>query len=212
MAIRAIATDYSGITFISTLEADWAKNLDACGIRWTYEPEGVKLPSGTNYRPDLYLQGITTWLEVKGPHDQRIDKPHGLAVACLHSSGCSSGDPGERTEVNPKATCACGFGLHFPWRLVVVGRPGNGGKLTFHGAPHPRWEDPQIVLNRCVACHQVSFVDAASGLRICRRCHTLDEAGFVTDGSWAEGIHPSGSLNFTRVEPPRGGGGRRRKR
>lgn len=213
MGIRAIAMPYSGITFISTLEADWAKNLDAIAVRWQYEPEGVKLPNGTNYRPDFYLPRVSTWLEVKGPHDQRIDKAHGLAVSCLHAPGCSSDVPSESTTANPRADCSCGFGLRFPWRLVVIGRPGEGGRLTFHGAPHPRWPDPQIVLNRCFACNQVSFVDAASGERICRRCRQCDPAGFVTDGTWAPGIHPSGSLGFARVEPPRGGrrgrGGRR---
>lgn len=212
MAIRAIATTYSGVTFISTLEADWAKNLDACDIRWMYEPEGVKLPSGTNYRPDFYLPRITTWLEVKGPHNQRIDKAHGLAVACLHAPGCSSAAPEESTTVNTSADCPCGFGARFPWRLVVIGRPGEGGRLTFHGAPHPRWPDPQVVLNRCSSCKQVSFVDAASGLRICRRCHTLDPSGFTTDGVWSGGVHSSSSLGFARVEPPRGGRRRGKRR
>lgn len=205
MVIRAIPMVYSGIEFLSTLEADWALNLDKLNITWDYEPEGVKLPSGMNYRPDLYLPRITTWCEVKGPHDERIGKAHGLAVACLHAPGCSTGQPVSVVDVNPVADCACGHGTHFPWRLVIIGRAGTHGRLTFHGAPHPRWPDPQIVLSRCRTCRQLSFVDAMSGLRICRRCHTLDESGFVDeDGNWTQEVYPSGSLTFARNEPPRG--------
>lgn len=207
MVIRSIKTEYSGLVFESTLEADWALNLDRLTIAWDYEPEGVRLPNGANYRPDFYLPRLTTWLEVKGPHDQRIIKPHALAVACLHAPGCSRAQPSVRLEVNPRAECACGFGVTFPWRLVVVGRPNSSGKLTFHGVGHPHWPEPQIVLNECVHCGQFGFADAATRVRLCRRCHLLDERGFVTpDGAWAQGVHPARSRTFHRVPPPRGRG------
>lgn len=203
-AIRAIAMDYSGTTFVSTLEADWALTLDRWNIGWQYEPEGVRLPSGVNYRPDLYLPRVSTWLEVKGPHDERIGKAHGLAVACLHAPGCSSGDPAQSTTVNPQAVCACGFGPHFPWRLTVIGRASSSGVCIYHGADHPRWPDPQIVLARCPTCQQLSFADATAGVRICRRCHALDPKGFRAGQDWAPDVYPSGSLTFSRNQPPRG--------
>ena len=79
--IRAVPKTYAGVRFRSTLEADWAYNLDHFGIVWQYEPEAVQLPSGTYYRPDFYLPDIETWLEVKGPHDERIGKAIELSLS-----------------------------------------------------------------------------------------------------------------------------------
>lgn len=144
--IRAIPKTYSGVRFRSTLEADWACTLDRLSIRWQYEPGPVKLPSGELYLPDFYLPDVTTWLEVKGPHDERIGKVHELAKAVEHAMGCNVG-----------GTCTCdhradylesiGLGWdrqqHFshcegrcrcsvrPWRLVMIGRPAISGRLTF---------------------------------------------------------------------------------
>lgn len=193
--IRSIPTPYRGITFASTLEADWAKSMDALRIRWTYEPEGVKLPDGQNYRCDFHLPHLRTWLEVKGPHDQRIDKPATLAASLLHAPGCASGSPttvANRPATVAAATCACGFGDDFPWQNVVVGRPATAGRLTFefpHGIPG------QPVVLKCPHCQQHSFIDH-HGVPICRRC--LQDA---TGGP----AYPSRALPFHRVEPPRGG-------
>src|SRR5262245_10502329 len=93
--IRSIKTTYRGVLFASTLEADWAKTLDAMRIVWEYEPEGVTLPDGQRYRCDFYLPRIRTWLEVKGPHDQRLDKAGVLADAVAHAPGCDTGRPVE---------------------------------------------------------------------------------------------------------------------
>lgn len=81
---------YRNVTFRSTLEADWAYNLDRYGISWEYEPEAFQLPSGDYYRPDFYLPHLTTWLEVKGPHNERIGKVRELAEAALHSPECEA--------------------------------------------------------------------------------------------------------------------------
>ena len=72
--------------FRSTLEADWAATLDSLSIGWQYEPEGVQLPSGELHRPDFYLPGIATWLEVKGPHgERRVASPGVVAGFALVS-------------------------------------------------------------------------------------------------------------------------------
>lgn len=88
MKIRAVPKTYSGVLFRSTLEADWAATLDHYGIVWQYEPEAVQLPSGTYYRPDFYLPELTTWLEVKGWHNERLDKAQELASAVQCSPAC----------------------------------------------------------------------------------------------------------------------------
>lgn len=77
--ISSIPTTYAGVRFRSTLEADWAATLDSLGIIWQYEPEAVRLPSGMTYRPDFYLPRIATWLEIKGPHMERVFKAYELA-------------------------------------------------------------------------------------------------------------------------------------
>lgn len=72
--IRAVPTNYRGVEMRSMLEARWASNLDRLGIEWEYEPRVVLLPSGRRYLPDFWLPRITTWLEVKGEHGERVDK------------------------------------------------------------------------------------------------------------------------------------------
>lgn len=193
--IRAIQTPYRGITFASTLEADWAKTLDALRISWQYEPEGVTLPDRQNYRCDFYLPHLRTWLEVKGPHDARIDKPALLARALLHAPACDLGNPAtiaRRPDSVAAARCPCRFGPDYPYGLVVIGRPATHGKLTFEAA---HGMDQQIVLLSCPTCRQHSFIDG-SGVHICRRC--------LSDANGAK-AWPSGGAAFHRVEPPRGG-------
>lgn len=86
--IKAVPRTYAGVRFRSTLEADWAYNLDRLGITWEYEPEAVQLPSGDFYRPDFYLPQCTTWLEVKGPHDDRLEKTRELAAVAYDDITC----------------------------------------------------------------------------------------------------------------------------
>lgn len=74
MTIEALPSWYGGVTFRSKLEADWAATLDTLGIRWQYEPETVRLPSGVTYLPDFWLPEIRTWIEVKGTGVARIEK------------------------------------------------------------------------------------------------------------------------------------------
>jgi len=128
MEINPVPVTYVGVRFRSTLKADWAATLDSLGIVWQYEPEAVRLPSGETYRPDFYLPRIATWLEVKGPHEQRLGKTLELAEAVFHFPSCPGGSmccPGE-------------------YQLVVVGRAPERGLMTWDlldqigGEP---WED-----------------------------------------------------------------------
>jgi hypothetical protein len=144
--IKAVPQTYRGVRFRSTLEADWAASLDALSIAWSYEPEAVQLPSGELYRPDFWLPEITTWLEVKGPHDERINKTRELAEVAMHVPDCS-GD------------CGC-WGC--PYQLVVVGRGAVAGTLTFHGTDR----DINILMH---ACGKASFFDGTGGWT-CRAC------------------------------------------
>jgi len=188
--VRAIKTTYRGVLFMSTLEADWAKTLDMWTLPWSYEPEGVTLPDGQHYRPDFYLPSITTWLEVKGPHNERIGKPHELAGACLHAPGCGPRFAGMK---GPGDCPGCGFGENFPYRLVVVGRPNSAGKTV--------WEAGKLTQHAVIVdCRVCGCRGFAAGLPVCRRCWH-ESAG---SPAWQ-----SGSLKFAKIDPPRGGRRRR---
>ncbi|WP_331025584.1 hypothetical protein [Longimicrobium sp.] len=72
-------TLHRGVLLRSALEARWARCLDLAGVPWAYEPRRVVLPGGGWYLPDFQLPGARAWLEVKGPHFQRMAKVAGLA-------------------------------------------------------------------------------------------------------------------------------------
>src|SRR3990167_4849797 len=52
--MNPIETVYKGYRFRSRLEARWAVFFGTLGIKWEYEVEGYKLPSGY-YLPDFWL-------------------------------------------------------------------------------------------------------------------------------------------------------------
>lgn len=191
MTMRAIPKNYSGVLFRSTLEADWAKNLDAMKMVWQYEPEGLILPGNTYYRPDMYLPLITTWVEVKGPHNERLEKAGELQAACIHAPDCI-GDQG----------CSCGgHSAKFPWRLVVVARPGTNGRMAFHGAPCDEMPEPHIVVANCEVCRQYTFADLA-GMWKCRRCHSSEGVS----------IFEAKQLAFTQIDHKAGQYRKKKKR
>jgi hypothetical protein len=78
--VKAIPTVYASTTFRSRLEASWAKNFDKIRLPWHYEPEGFALSDGTNYLPDFYLPTARAWVEVKGVHNERMDKVEQFAA------------------------------------------------------------------------------------------------------------------------------------
>ena len=65
MNIKPIETCYNGYRFRSRLEARWAVFFDCLGIKYEYEPEGIKLSNGEYYLPDFFLPDLETYVEVK---------------------------------------------------------------------------------------------------------------------------------------------------
>ncbi|KYH44754.1 hypothetical protein [Branchiibius sp. NY16-3462-2] len=181
--MRAIPQTYAGVRFRSTLEADWAVNLDALRMVWQYEPEGVVMPSGTYYRCDMYLPRLSTFVEVKGPHNERLWKPGELATATMHAPGCAQSRPVEVSGLHED--CACGFGPSFPWRFVVVARPGERGRMVFHAA----LDEAKAVIALCSVCMQYSFADVNAPWH-CRRCR----------GSGAVKVLRSGDVTFRQID------------
>jgi hypothetical protein len=62
--IKGIVGPYKGHMFRSKWELLVAKNLDAVGIAWEYEPQYFILKNGQTYTPDFKVD--FGWLEVKG--------------------------------------------------------------------------------------------------------------------------------------------------
>ena len=141
-AIAAVPAEYSGVRFRSTLEADWAATLDVLGVEWQYEPVAVQLPSGVAYRPDFYLPRIATWLEVKGPHGERLGKTRELANAVCHPPDCHRG-------------AECGGECDAFWnphQCVVVGLAPVRGEITSYLIDLNLDEDDYDALIRCGSC------------------------------------------------------------
>jgi len=173
--INSIPTTYRGIRFASTLEADWAATFDYFGWAWQYEPVGVQLDDGQWYRPDFYLPTQRVWAEVKGPHNERIDK----------ASVLQQNLPGDAFEWDAD--------------LVVVLRPPRPGTST---GERTWWENAingqDIVIVLCPECGHHGFMDLA-GVWSCRRHMRIrkEPNKFWTD---PEGdLHRPGELPFTRA-------------
>lgn len=101
--MKAIPTTYQGVTYRSRLEASWAKTLDGLSIGHAYEPRGYQVGDYW-YLPDFELVALRTVCEVKGSHDERLDKAVTLAK--------------ERAE---------------GWQRTVLLRPPNGGHACWSG-------------------------------------------------------------------------------
>jgi hypothetical protein len=178
VSIKPIPTVYRGVTFASTLEADWAATFDAFQWKWQYEPVGIELPDGQRYRPDFYLPTQRVWCEVKGPHNERLEKPSRLQRA---------------------------IGDAFEWDadLVVILRPPRVGR---NGIGERAWWENAIngqdlVLVLCPECGHHGFMDLA-GVWSCRRHMRVrtEPNKFWTE---PEGdLFRPGELPFTRA--PRG--------
>lgn len=66
----SIESIYKGAWMRSLFEVRFAKQLDARGITWEYEPERLK---GGGYLVDFYLPDLKCWVEVKGRFEARDD-------------------------------------------------------------------------------------------------------------------------------------------
>jgi predicted RNA-binding Zn-ribbon protein involved in translation (DUF1610 family) len=151
---------YAGVQFRSTLEANWAATFDGWGIHaWSYEPLAVELSNGEKYLADFYLTEQRVWAEVKGPHNERIDKPRRM-----------------QREFDEIAN------IVLP-PLVVILRAPIRERATWESAS----PNQDIVLRECKTCGHTVFMDAHGDWR-CRMCRTFSkpildyrsaEVGFV---------------------------------
>lgn len=171
--IKPIPMEYRGTRFRSTLEADWAATFDSLDWYWQYEPMAVEVATGQAYLCDFHLPTQRVWCEVKGPHDERIDKTRSFY-------GTLEPDPWEITRP-----------------LVVILRPaGPGEAATWHGVR----DDQDIVIVRCPECEHWGFMDY-DGAWGCRRyCRNGGENKFWTLPGGA--LYRPGDLRFTRAPRP----------
>jgi hypothetical protein len=141
MTIYAIPLTYHGATFRSHLEADWAATFDALGWTWSYEPEPYT-GDGVRYLPDFWLPAQRIWIEIKGPHDERISKTWWFAASQDH-------DP---YDINTKAVA-----------VLRAAGPGRAARWERAAGRHA------IDLADCLRCKYMTLFhpNAANQCRIC---------------------------------------------
>jgi hypothetical protein len=174
-AITAVPSYYRGMKFRSTLEADWAATFDSMGWYWQYEPAAVKLLDGTYYRPDFCLPGQRVWCEVKGPHNERLEK-------AVRFQKTIQGDAFEWES----------------WLVVVLRPPGPGDVAVWHGTSGLQ----DIVIVRCWECDHYCFMDY-DGIRACRHHISKGKTPNAPWKNGGQLLRSDRSLKFTRVSPPR---------
>ncbi len=168
--IKPIRTYYRGIWFRSTLEADWAATFDSLDWYWRYEPEAVQV-GDVQYRCDFHLPTQRVWCEVKGPHNERIEKP----------------------AIFSRAIGADPWDIDTP--LVVILRPpGPGDVAVWEGVPSHGNPEPNILLATCPECQHHCFFDH-NGAWQCRRCRS---GGKFWNGPGGA-LYESGQVRFTRA-------------
>lgn len=149
--IRAVPVSFDGITFRSTLEADWAATFASLGWYYEYEPWAVDLGDGIRYLCDFHLPAQNVWCEVKGGHNRRMHKTRRFHRA--------TGSPRPGSE------------------MVVVLRPaGPGGAANWH---HVTGYRRYIPINQCRNCREWSFGDPIVEHQMCRTCKAPD--GLIWD-------------------------------
>jgi hypothetical protein len=178
--IQATPMWYRGTQFRSTLEADWACTFDSLNWAWGYEPVSVQLEGGINYRPDFWLPTSRTWAEVKGPHNERIDKA--LLLSETFRKEEFPDDEWEMTRTH-----------------VVILRPPGPGETCVWENPHP---DVDMVVVYCPECSECGWMDYAGVWRCPRGCRNGGENRFW-DRLGGE-LYRSGQLPFQRA--PKFGG------
>lgn len=150
--LTALPTTYRGTRFRSTLEADWAATFDHLGWYWEYEPVALDLGAGMLYLPDFRLPGQRAWVEVKGPHDEGLDKTRQVLRTI------TAGHRGD---------------------LVLVARPaGPGNVASWHSADG----DHSVGITRCGTCNQWCFNQPRADQWRCRHCNCrslLPEATYI---------------------------------
>ena len=146
---------YRGVHYRSTLEADWSATLRSLGIEHRYEPEAYQTPEGT-YGPDFWLPGQHVWLEVKGPHGERIGKAESFAnlLAVAHESDGRIDDYGQITyPVSPTHA------------VLVYGLPARDGCIEMRT---PRHFGTRADFGHCPRCdHWTILFDDVGQCRVC---------------------------------------------
>lgn len=169
MTITAIPMEYNGIVFRSTLEASWARTLDTWDWHWSYEPIALDI-DGVKYLPDFWVPNQNLWLEVKGPHNERLDKA-------------------ERLEREFRTD---DLDIHKP--LIVILRPADRrDNAVWEGA----LPGSEIVLSRCPECQHQTFVDL-EGVWVCRMCWTGQRLS-DKPRRWVTDYRTSGDVAFWRA-------------
>lgn len=143
--IAAVPRVYCGVTYRSSIEADWAATFDVLGIAHRYESVRVLFPTGEVYWPDFYLPALRTYAEVKGPHSERLAKTTRLATVL------------DRDWAE---------GVHAAYRVVVL-RPYQPD--TRHAEWTGTRASQQWRLRRCPTCAEWDFVDLGGDWR-CGAC------------------------------------------
>lgn len=178
-AIRARPTVYRGTRFASTLEADWAATFESLNWYWEYEPVAVTVGDGVTYRPDFWLPTLRTWCEVKGPHNERLEK-----TALLEQATRSAQIPEDEWELTKT--------------LVVILRPAGPGETMVWENVSPK---SNIVIVHCPECTELGWMDMEGIWRCPRGCRNGGENKFWKLPGGA--IYRQGELAFQRA--PRGG-------
>lgn len=97
--IKAIPTDYAGVTFRSKNEANFARWCDSWALDWDYEPEGLRF-DGVAYLPDFYLPKGKIIVEIKPPiFSDELWKLDALREALMDCRECFKKDTGESVGV-----------------------------------------------------------------------------------------------------------------
>jgi hypothetical protein len=160
--VGAIETVFDGYRFRSRLEARWAVFFKTAGIRYIYEPECFRLPSGKLYLPDFYLPEVNmrTTKDEGGIYvEVKPSKPNPDETNYLY----------ELSRITGKSV------------LLLEGMPAfSGSSFDAEGCGHYEyvWEPPDyelwdccMVFMRCFKCYRVR-VDFASRCEPCQYCLT----------------------------------------
>lgn len=176
MSLRAISMEYRGVTFRSVLEANWAYTFDILDWsgQWSYEPEPVVVDH-TPYLCDFYFYKQRLWGEVKGPHDERIDKPQALQrYFDREYEFALAGEPSDEWWMD---------GATAP--LVVILRPPVAGRACWEAAT----PEHDITLAWCRVCCKKYFMDLNSDWS-CRYGCSRPTRGHPYFTYWRSGERP----------------------
>jgi hypothetical protein len=133
--LTPIETLYAGCRFRSRLEARWAVFFDVFQLKWRYEPDGFRLPSGRCYLPDFLIDGVG-FVEIKPTTDSdngKIVELGDMLQTINMKAYCIYGDVPNPLDIEP-----WGFG---PWN------PPDGGIYAADD------DSPEYWFAICPKCH-----------------------------------------------------------